>query len=1115
MSLIPNIDFTLIDTLTLNPLTFVDLRQYYWYDFGAKCINTTATTSITLCNLTPDPISFDYFDNPDPINIYHPNMSGVTIGAYGTYTYNIGITPTLIDAFSPIIYFSGTNIEIKLRLVGSGVESLLVFDNSDCFIDFGTVGLSSEIVTTKDFVNISENDITITFSGALNNYSVVNPITLIPGSNLLSFTFNPQTIGPCVEDLLILGDCIDHPIRLCGYSMMAESVTLSFTDNSSYIGCCSMPQLTIYNNHISPLDDTIKITNITYPSELIIDSSVSIPFFINKASCAIINFDFCPLITGITSSFINVEYQYDHGTEFTGHSEIQITLSAFTHPFNNVSLTCIPFHCKNANNEAILTLTNSGNKPFEFYYYYQPTNEYDYYNVFSTQPDSPYIIPPNTTTGLTINFNSNYLTTADTFSELFHLKLVDPKCCKELSKCVDVNFCPTTISVDNGYPINVSCYGGCDGQYSFSVNDCSGGYHISWSSDTQNILENHYDQLSAIDLCPGNYLLTITNICSATTYYNFTITQPDPLFVEVHWKNPANYCKKDLAQLCGIVPPDNLNPSGYVVMDRETLIKVVSNDNHDIKGQTKRGYQQYDARENQIAQGQEVGAINSFRNYVLNFFSKSFAKYKTKWEREEIITLKSWDEIVSDTLGQGCCFASYVSGGTSPYTYHWYGPNGYTEISPNIYNRPCCTPHTLVVIDANGCQMSATSTCLNCTFGIETLIIENPSCVNATNGDIFVSVSGNCLNSAFQIELESNTWIDTHTATTYNFGNLSNGDYILRIKNLETECDLKPINITLRPKYDFIVTTNITGTTCEQSCNGTIEIIVTVINNEDHIDPEFLYTLDGHYQTSNIFSGICSGDHELNVMNTINYCEVTQTVNVPNLNLFQVITETTPASSKGSSDGTITITVIDGVSLCDDYECYELIDLQYMFDVIANSLIHSEDGTCIIWSEDGICPIDVEPFFTMLNSFLHNEDLTCELISEDGICSLDVEPFYNAFNAIIHSEIDDCEILNENNVCSIDVEYYDPNCGQYVPCDYHIPCDNYTTFINHSFTISKVKPGKYCFILKDKNGCFRMFCAIVGYTEIKKKLNKGKHFDSKRIDVYGGSKIKSNTPKGQ
>ena len=1063
MSLIPNIDFTILNTSTLTPLTYNG--SDFVYDFGIHCVSTDTTVNLTFCNLTSDPITLDNSLYGGLEFNYSLFPIPITIPAYSTEDFDVTFSPSGASSFSgDLLLYSGVSV-VTIEFSGVGTSSLLTFMNIDCFLDFGNVGLDGYSTTSKTIYNVTDYNVTISISGNSNDFIYSTPITLYPGSNDIDFTFNPQTIGDHTTHLVIEGDCIDHVIKLCGNCVMQDSVNLTIDEVRSYVGCCSYPFLTIYNNYLT--NNSITITNITYPG--IVSTDQTFPFIIDRSTCAVVDFDFCPTISGFTSDRINVEYTYETGgVTFTGHSEIDVVLSAFTHPFATLDINCVPFHCSNVNTGATFNITNTSSESFQFYYLFVVNNGYDFYNIFETSPDPPITINPFSTTGITINFDVSHLTTGSSFSNTFYLKLIDPACCKEFIKCVNVHFCPTTVETAFGYPVNVSCYNNCDGEYAFNVTDCSGEYHIVWSSDTKiplvtevqtcriltedglgcfggedNGMSQYYDQVSATDLAAGNYLLEITNACSAVTYHSFTITEPDPLFASITWTNPNNYCKSDLGGLCGIVQSPLVNPAGYVVIDKETLVKVINNDFHNIAGQTKRGYQQYDAGENQVAHGQKVDGINSFRNYILDFFTGAFINYKNKVKKEEIITVELWDDIVADTIGNGCCFASYVSGGTAPYLYQWYGPNGYTANSPNIFDRPCCEPYTLVVTDAHGCTYSATSTCLQCTFGIETLTTINPTCTYSNDGEIYVRVSGDCPNAVYKIELESSIWIDSHTASTYNFVNLVKDNYILRVENIETECKLNPINITLQPKYEFSIDANITGATCETSCDAIVEIIVNVTHNEDNIDPVFLYTLDGHgnYQNSNIFTGVCSGSHVIDVMNTLNYCEISKTITVPNLDLFQVDTIVVPATSPYNNDGQIIITVINGVSYCNNMESYLLEDLSLAFDQISNT-------------------------------FLFEEELVCLLVDEDGNCIMEIED--------------------------------DPSC---------VDCGGLSRFISHTYTINNVAPGTYYFKITNGNGCTKTFKVIVGYSIIKKP--KTKLFDSKRTDSYSGSKVTGNTPKGQ
>lgn len=950
MSFVPNIDYALLETSTLSPLPLISGGTVYYYDFQTICTGSTATTTVSICNLTVSALTFTnvYIDAPQ-FNL--PIITGITIPQYDCFEFDINFVPTLVGNFNGLWIGEMNDGLIYLLVHGFGRRKLLEFKTDFCFLNFGSKNLNTSTTQTAIIGNNSILPMIVTFSGNSGDFEFDSPITLLPGLNNVDFTFNPQSpVGDKTTFVILQGDCNDYLLKLCGSAIFGQGIGLNIDVHSTYVDCCNNVTLYISNNFVYGNNIPITITNIGYPNYLI-PETFSVPFILQKGDCYDLTFSFCPQQSGFTASSITVDYTIEiTETTYSGTSEINFILSGFTHPFDLIDTNCLNFTCINTTYEAFIPITNNNNQPLEINYFFDPNNGYDLNTVFNINPP-PLIIPPETTTGLTISVNTSALTSGTSFGGVFYLNLVDVNCCIDKKKCINVNFCPTTVIPDYGYPKNVMCYGNCTGEMSFTINNCGNECitGVLWSSDTrymslitefndcrllfengncigeeEDFWVNSYTGLSANNLPAGNYLLLVSGGCCNLVTYPFTITEPDQLYLEITWTNPRNYCMDNVPQLCGIVPSPNVNPSGYVVIDKETLIKVVNNDIHNIKGQTKRGYQQYDARENEISHGNAVDPLNSFRNYILNFFAGAFDKYKHKWVKEDVLTVKAWDEIVNETIGDGCCFASFVSGGTPPYSYQWYGPNGYTSNSPNIFDRPCCEEYTLVITDANGCTITGTSTCLQCEFGISNLYVVNPSCQYSSDGFVDLSITGNCPSSIYSIILRSDTNEYYYTGDSTTFTGLIADDYTLSIQDLTSECYLDPIVITLIPKYLFTISESITGTTCLQSCDGRVEVFVDVIRNQDSIIDSFAYDLDGNTQRDTIFTGICSGNHELIVTNTLNNCDVSTIINVPNLYLFDVSTFVIDASSKDESDGTITIVVTNGISLCPSYECYDL-----------------------------------------------------------------------------------------------------------------------------------------------------------------------------------------------
>ncbi|NCW28462.1 MAG: adhesin, partial [Verrucomicrobia bacterium] len=82
-----------------------------------------------------------------------------------------------------------------------------------------------------------------------------------------------------------------------------------------------------------------------------------------------------------------------------------------------------------------------------------------------------------------------------------------------------------------------------------------------------------------------------------------------------------------------------------------------------------------------------------------------------------------------------------VSGGTSPYTYQWSGPNGYTAITQDIGFIPIGL-YYVIVTDAYGCSGTQTTSLSN-PIPISATYTSTPvQCYGGSNGTVDVSVSG-------------------------------------------------------------------------------------------------------------------------------------------------------------------------------------------------------------------------------------------------------------------------------------------------------------------------------------------------------------------------------------
>lgn len=918
---VPDINYTVISNETLNPLPNDGL--FYELDFGTVCPGNLVNKKLTICNFTTDPFNFCYSTQDTPDFIF-PDLSGETILPSNCKQITVWFSGTT-DGYKETQWVSVANSGccITIRATGTIGETLIV--DSGCTLDFGMVTAGSSV---NGSFNITSNELGgthIYISGDTSDFSFdryhhINNTTSIP------VTFNPTVpYGDKSTTLIVSGGCSNHIFNLCGRSIYLGSVYSTEASANAFVGCCTDLTITVYNNILST--DQITIDSIIFNNtSLTLETPTT--YTIPRADCLDLTFTYCPTTQSNTITTVTINYSYIVGlSTLTGSITSDLDLTGYNHPFNSLNPdTCFDYLCYSGNSGYTLNIQNSSPIDLNIQYFVRPVTGYNVIDFIDTTPNNNLTISGNTTGSINFNLYPWLITSARTFNEEFQLVLVDTQCCRIFDQCIYINFCEITTTNNYGYPRNISCYGGNDGAISFTINGCNNQtYDIIWSSSTQ---ELPYTSTTVTGLPADQYTIKITDECGENYYKYVTLTQPTPLFARIQTYNPNNYCKNNLPELCGIINENTVvPPSGYVTISKETIVRVVNNDIHNIPGQKKTGFQGADPRTNQIANGNQVDANNAFKNYILDYATGAFERYKQKKILEEIITVKKWDEIIAETLGDGCCYVSYVTGGTAPYTYQWTGPNGFTSNSPNLFDIPCCDVYTLTVTDNNGCTYTTTGKCETCSFGVSELDIIRPTCWNSTDGEINVIVSGNCstYDSLFNnpsgqyiISLESTSWFETYTGTSASFTDLGRGTYVLNIEDVETGCKTQPRRIGLTPYVEFIMSVSTTGTTCQNSCNGSLTITAELISTTPVCtgyteNNYFLYKLnDGNYVTGSTFTNLCSGNYTVTVKDLCTGCEKTQTIKVPNLNLFNVQTDVIDASSESSSDGQITLTINNG-----------------------------------------------------------------------------------------------------------------------------------------------------------------------------------------------------------
>ena len=267
-----------------------------------------------------------------------------------------------------------------------------------------------------------------------------------------------------------------------------------------------------------------------------------------------------------------------------------------------------------------------------------------------------------------------------------------------------------------------------------------------------------------------------------------------------------------------------------------------------------------------------------------------------------------------------------ISGGTAPYEYSLDGgafqmSNTFTNLAGGIY--------TLDIRDANGCVISGTPiTIAEPTAMLVSETVNSTTC-GACDGSITLTPSGGT--PGYEYSLDGGPFTGTST-----YSNLCPAiyDVVVRDANL---CE-QAFN------YD-LTSTAISGSVAvnDINCFGELgEIIVTASGGE----PPFSYALDGGaFQSSNIFTNVTSGPHDITIED-INGCQNVQfaTLIEPS-ELFLNLVSTINAQCNGNSDGSIEVIGIGGTA---PYE-YSINGVNYQLSGSFNGLIA---GTYTLYIKD-------------------------------------------------------------------------------------------------------------------------------------------------------------------
>ncbi len=199
-----------------------------------------------------------------------------------------------------------------------------------------------------------------------------------------------------------------------------------------------------------------------------------------------------------------------------------------------------------------------------------------------------------------------------------------------------------------------------------------------------------------------------------------------------------------------------------------------------------------------------------------------------------------------------------VSGGTTPYSYSWSGPNNYNASTQDIQNVLAGT-YTYYVIDANGCYVLLVITIPEgqLTPLVVTENITEINCFGDNNGVIDLIVSGGAIPYTY-------SWSDG--TTTEDLSNLTAGTYTVTVTDAAGQSYTSSFTITEPSEITAIYT--VTNVTTSGGNNGAIDLTAS-----GGVAPYLYYWSTSPTQTTEDISNLIAGTYTVWIVD-VNNCYI-------------------------------------------------------------------------------------------------------------------------------------------------------------------------------------------------------------------------------------------------
>lgn len=434
----------------------------------------------------------------------------------------------------------------------------------------------------------------------------------------------------------------------------------------------------------------------------------------------------------------------------------------------------------------------------------------------------------------------------------------------------DVNNCSVTASgfIDDvgGISVsvtksNITCNGQANGSATATVTGGTPNYTYNWSNSTSTTIPGTSHSVS--NLGTGSISVTVTDHFGCTATHSATISQPDPISINLLNTSSAT-CNGDCDAQAQISVSGGTSPYTYTWSS---------------------GLNPNSPNNSNLCAGSHSVQISDNNSCT--------ADLPFNISQPDPILLNIQDYDATCGMPNGYAIATPI-GGTPPYFWSWSaGDNPNSQTNHGL--TAAGSPYGVTIIDDHSCSVTGSVIILE--QAGPTAVISNithPACNGQSNGSATVSVSGGTSPYTY-------TWNTTPQQSSATAVNLPQGTYFVTVKDANN-CTTTATAILTNPDNlnAYIVAPQIK---CFGACDG-----IAYANVTGGTSP---YTyLWSNLQTSQNATNLCAGDYSVTVTDA-NNCSIVLSETLTQSPDIDVIESITP-SNCSQSDGAIELSINGG-----------------------------------------------------------------------------------------------------------------------------------------------------------------------------------------------------------